>query len=531
MLNFSLSSYYKLYYFKNKGTSLLLLWSFSAAYIFHKYTSIKFSPIGIHVSFKIIGTSGIFFYPILGWLADVRFGRYRAVKYSLQAIWALSILQCLIKVVFGLNIKELFLLPIEVMMLLVLGGFLANIIQLGIDQIPDAPSVEISSFVRWYGWVWFLGQVVAGMSAKCYRKKYELVYALVDPFLISVVLCLESFCGHWLMEEPTFKNPLKVIFQVLQYAYKHKYPHLRSAYSYWDSKYSSRIDLAKSIFGGPFTTDEVENVKAFFRMVVLLTIGSFFVSMIVFINDVADKMSLHLKDDFDSATTSHNDYGKDCFWRTFVDYFGIIFIVVAFPLLEFFLLPWVRMYLCLERLSLTSKFIIGMLFNWLAVVNYGMLDAIGHYRNRTTTYDNSTCILNFNSSRYYMEERVLPLHLGWLMLPSVIYFIGNCLMIVTAAEFICAQSPSSMKGLLFGMLYGIIGFAIVLNLAWLYPVQLAVKKWLTGFRIGCGAIYFLFVSGVMLIIIVAFCFARKCYKKTQRDIDRSAGIIFNDYWS
>ena len=52
-------------------------------------------------------------------------------------------------------------------------------------------------------------------------------------------------CRHWMMKEPQLSNPLKHIAKVLNYAKKHKYPQRRSAFTYWEEDYPSRIDLGK----------------------------------------------------------------------------------------------------------------------------------------------------------------------------------------------------------------------------------------------------------------------------------------------
>ncbi len=39
---------------------------------------------------------------------------------------------------------------------------------------------------------------------------------------------------------------------------------------YWEDKPYSRIDLGKSKYGRPFTTEQVEDVKTFFRILALL---------------------------------------------------------------------------------------------------------------------------------------------------------------------------------------------------------------------------------------------------------------------
>ena len=72
--------------------------------------------------------------------------------------------------------------------------------------------------------------------------------------------------GKWLIVEPVTINPFKLIFQVLKYAVKNKYPRLRSAFTYWEDKPYMRIDLGKAKYGGPFTTEQVEDVKIFFRL-------------------------------------------------------------------------------------------------------------------------------------------------------------------------------------------------------------------------------------------------------------------------
>uniref|UniRef100_A0A1X7V432 Uncharacterized protein n=1 Tax=Amphimedon queenslandica TaxID=400682 RepID=A0A1X7V432_AMPQE len=50
---------------------------------------------------------------------------------------------------------------------------------------------------------------------------------------------------------------------------KHKYPENRSALTYWEEEAPSRLDLGKEKYGGPFTEEEVEDVKTVFRMLPL----------------------------------------------------------------------------------------------------------------------------------------------------------------------------------------------------------------------------------------------------------------------
>ena len=74
----------------------------------------------------------------------------------------------------------------------------------------------------------------------------------------------------WLIIEPKCPQSLKTVYQVVKFAAKHKTPLNRSALTYWEEDIPSRLDLGKSRYGGPFTTEQVENVKTFFRIIFLV---------------------------------------------------------------------------------------------------------------------------------------------------------------------------------------------------------------------------------------------------------------------
>ena len=67
-------------------------------------------------------------------------------------------------------------------------------------------------------------------------------------------------------------NPIKLIFQVLNYAQKNKCPRLRSALTYIDEEHPSCLDFGRQKFGGPFTEEEVEDVKTIFGLTPLLVL-------------------------------------------------------------------------------------------------------------------------------------------------------------------------------------------------------------------------------------------------------------------
>ena len=67
------------------------------------------------------------------------------------------------------------------------------------------------------------------------------------------------------------------MFEVLNFAKKHKYPLQHSAFTYCDDERPFRIDFGKSRYGGPFTTEQVQDVMTFLRpLALLLSLGSIF---------------------------------------------------------------------------------------------------------------------------------------------------------------------------------------------------------------------------------------------------------------
>ena len=85
-----------------------------------------------------------------------------------------------------------------------------------------------------------------------------------------VGLCLLVYYKKHFNIDRTGEHPLKLIYQVLKYAWKHKCPENRSAFTYWEEDIPPRIDLGKSKYGGPFTTEEVEDTKTFLSILLLL---------------------------------------------------------------------------------------------------------------------------------------------------------------------------------------------------------------------------------------------------------------------
>ena len=163
---------------------LILFWSFSVSLIYN----IIFT--GVNYSFSILVPAKYYpylyasesfimcFYPLAGFLADTKYGRFRMINRSSQLL-LLSIFLGIITIAFillcsfqpvhvsvglltfFLILLCLLLFPIVVLFLATLVVFNANIIQFGIDQLQDSPADHQSLFIHWYVWTYYLSVFIA----------------------------------------------------------------------------------------------------------------------------------------------------------------------------------------------------------------------------------------------------------------------------------------------------------------------------------------------------------------------------------
>ena len=140
--------------------------------------------------------------------------------------------------------------------------------------MPDASADNITSLISWFvltmaTGIW-AGDVIHNLLLACVPFNHSDLYQALTS--LPVMLASLNFILYnllsvkWLIIEPKSPQFLKNIYRVLRFAAKHKAPVNRSALTYWEEDIPSRIDLGKSRYGGPFTTEQVEDVKTFFRV-------------------------------------------------------------------------------------------------------------------------------------------------------------------------------------------------------------------------------------------------------------------------
>ena len=218
------------------------------------------------------------------------------------------------------------------------------------------------------------------------------------------ILLVSNFLHNpkWLIIEPKSPQSLKTIFQVLRFAAKHRAPLNRSALTYWKEDISSRIDLGKSKYGVPFTTEQVENVKTVLRLLVVSS-PLFLVSL---------SITFHINGLFPNILEMHSF--KSSVAHFFVDDYAMYAILATF-VFEFLVYPLAKNKLpnILKRITAVPLVftLVSLVCFFLKLANY-----LSH------------------SSEHTIALIVNVLH-------TVMSGILSQVLLTAVLEFICAQSP------------------------------------------------------------------------------------------
>ena len=243
---------------------------------------------------------------------------------------------------------------------------------------------------------------------------------------LAVIIISDCLCQQWLDRTHKVTNPIKLITQVLNYTRKHSYPERRSAFTYIDEEQPTRMDYGKEKFGGPFTEEEVEDVKTFLRLLPLviclsLSFGALeLIPMLVYLF-YDDERNLLLNE---SITN----------W---------LFPLLLIPLYQLVLHRFFHscspsMLRCIGAglLMCSLGFILLSAFGVYGII---VSDDVQRYLSCTALAANATN--PGNNAEWY-----------WKLGPYILYGIGRTITVVLLCELIIAQSPDKMKGFVIGIM-------------------------------------------------------------------------------
>ncbi len=511
---------YQVRWFYSKGAFLVLLWSslFNAAVWSYEtmlgeriliegidFDRNTFSRVFIVLPFLVYVTI-----PPVGWLADAKLGNYRVFKFSCFFLVVASITICInILCDTKINFSALQYTRKVIVVLAYAVGIASTAVciitalQLGLDQMPDASSTNISSFISWFMFSLILGCWIADWLSNtllhCINSSTINDIQKVQLFSLFPVLCLVIICStmfllapKWLIIEPKSPKALETIYKVLKFAVKHKAPINRSALTYWEEDVPSRLDLGKTKYGGPFTIEQVEDVKIFLRILVM--------SLPIFIILTAcGYMSPH-------SFMADSDVG-----RLSIEVLHLINSNIT---------------------ECTSSMVYTFSFNpWWSGIVTTILYELALYplvRNKVPSSIRrigGTALLNVILNTLYLAAQFCP-HIWGLVLHCVVEFFSGIMFVVILngiLEFVCAQSPYNMRGLLTGYMTFILFLSFSLNI--FSGLLLFSNHTLFTHHI-IASIY----TALSMIGLVLYCLLARWYKRRVRDEDYNAHRVVEEVY-
>ena len=409
-------------------------------------------------------------FALIGLLTDVYIGRYRAIMIGIILCfisWIITGIFYILNNCYGF-MGNMWIVPGYVLNNIGVITSAANIIQYNIDQLIGASTNELSTIIYWsiaaYPTAWVLSDWLLLFNPVPTKQ----VVIITSGVALSLILVSHSLFKHKLENISLIKNPIKLIVRVLCYARKHKYPENRSALTYWEEEAPSRLDLGKDKYGGPFTEEEVEDVKTFFRMLPLF-IAMFGFGLVPVLPSVGSCFSETL---------------IDCIMFTYINAFHLTIVLLIF------------IYQFIIR-GCFHKYIPSMLTRMGAGLVFALLGCI-------------TQALDQNLIQELPSDNFL------LILEQVLLGVSFFLIYPTSLEFTVAQSPEHMRGMMVGLCYYSLGLGYLLAIVSSYFIH----NWY----------YHVPKFFVLTLILIVFVILARRYKYRVRENEVNIVQIVDDHY-
>ena len=417
---------------------------------------------------------------VVGLVADTCVGRYKVIVASIHCVFIGWICLCISFFTTSIYYVQLFL-HITGFVLGTMGatGILIISTPFNIDQLVHigASADELSIVVYWSLFGYPLGNGLARLSYcfvsnELYRQS---VHLCVSGVAIIIVMVTYYLLKHHLDTTPLLTNPIKLIVKVLNYARKNKYPRLRSALTYWEESAPSRLDLGKDKYGGPFTEEEVEDVKTVLRFCPLLVCIS-----VINVATIVPR-SLH-----------HRTNMIEC---SVLDATPMLSLIVFTILLLITLLYKTFFSRFCHRCipSMLKRIGLGLCIVLLALLVYIPIDVVNYktVSNCTATFEGST-----TNTIVILSVRVLT-------------DTGSGIVIAVSMELTVAQSPVNMRGLMVGLWFCCTFVSVLLT----YAIRIVLDQ------VHSHCVLYSHVTAVVCVLLVTaiYCVLARCYKLRVRN--------------
>ena len=305
-------------------------------------------------------------------------------------------------------------------------------------------------------------------------------------------------------------NTFKQVFSVLNYARKTSYPKRRSALTYFDEEEPSRLDYGKEKFGGPFSDEEVEDVRT------ILHLLPFSLCMIVACNIMKANSEFHQHMVLKMSTGFV--YAIEVFINILVDSGFVtasIVPLIYIPVFLFIIQPLFYKYIP----SLLKRVGIGIFLRLVAFTGMLVIDITGH------AMDNSAhCMFTVN-----ITDTPIPISVYYYGPFSLTHYFGIVLIELYSLEFLIAQAPVKMNGFVIGLWYSCRSFSHLLSIIILATFTKYYPKTSIPFP-SCGTAYLMAFLVLLIIVTVVYFIFAKWYKLRERDKEVNIYAIVTEHY-
>ena len=494
---------YRVRWLKNKAAILIIVWCYLATTVYHLLGSGYINRPQHIISTSemvIVLMAATLLYPIGGWLADTYFGRYKTVQFSMWVMWIATLTMTVNELIadentfYGCHIHQPVRYILSLILAIGLGGFHSNIVQLGIDQLTDASTTEITSFITWYTMMLYISGVTLQYATYCTIDSFYVRTFAVALFL-SVALCLDGLFHNWLVKEHSNRTSLNLVYKVVKFLIKRKDRQVIKS-----ERIVSQFDAAKHMHGGPFTNQQVEDVKSILRIILLIAVCATVAGVITPV-EYATQLLQHTMQGW-----SHEPKLDECYERLSIWYSDYWFVIALVVLYEFIIHPlYIR---CFVKIRITSRFLLGTVLFFLHILALLSIE-IATYHGETESNNSTKCI-------FATDDKTL-VNYKWLLVPCFFRGLSIFLFIASAIEFIWAQTPYYMTGLALGTMYAFLGLNTIIQTIISSPFLFIKKTPWINVPLTCGIWYFLLQGALVGIFLIVGIIMVSKYKRRERN--------------
>ena len=182
---------YRVRWFSSKGALLVLLWTLLVVISCSLPSHIEAARLNSGPSRWLVVIPVMLLFvsaPLSGWLADAKFGNYKVLKIGIVLLFISAVMNCLYLIVEALGWSYFVLKWMHtciVYNIFIVGCCVCMVTALpfGLDQMPDASSSSITSFISWFVCTISFGQFFGKIFDLIDESNLALIFAFFQFFV------------------------------------------------------------------------------------------------------------------------------------------------------------------------------------------------------------------------------------------------------------------------------------------------------------------------------------------------------------